>query len=173
MQVSNRIILNTIALYTRSIFNMVLALISTRVVLRTLGVDDYGIYSVVAGAVALLSFISNALVITTQRFLSVTQGEGNDEKLKRVFNTSLFLHFFIGLGIVAIMEALFPFLMNGFLNIPDARLFSAKVLYHTIVCVMYLALVTSPFRAAIVSHENIVYISVIEILDAVFKLLIA
>ena len=173
MQPSKRIIVNTIAQYTRSIFNMVLALISTRVILRSLGVDDYGIYSVVAGAVSLLSFITSSLIITTQRFLSVAQGENNLNKSKTIFNTSLILHLFVGLGVIIILEALYPFLMNGFLNIPDSRLYSAKILYHTIVCVMFLTLVTSPFRAVIVSHENIVYISVIEVLDAIFKLLIA
>ena len=173
MEASKRIIINSIAQYTRSILNMVLALVATRVILKTLGVEDYGIYSVVAGAVSLLTFITSALVVTTQRFLSVTQGEGNQAKSAIVFNTSLFLHFFVGLGFVAFMEVLFPFLMNGFLNIPETRLLSAKVLYHTIVSVMFLALVTSPFRAVIVSHENIVYISIIEVVDAVLKLLIA
>lgn len=173
MRPSKRIIVNTIAQYTRSIFNMVLALISTRIILKSLGVDDYGIYSVVAGAVSLLSFITSSLIITTQRFLSVAQGEKNNDKSKIIFNTSLIIHILVGFGVVLVMEALYPFLMNGFLNIPNSRLFSAKMLYHTIVCVVFLTLVTSPFRAVIVSHENIVYISVIEVLDAVLKLLIA
>lgn len=173
MENSKRIIYNTAAQYTRSILNMVLALISTRVILKTLGVEDYGIYSVVAGAVSLLSFITNALVITTQRYLSVAQGEHNLNKSKVVFNTSLILHLLVGLAVIAFMELLYPFLMNGFLNIPASRLLSAKVLYHTIVIVMFLTFITSPFRAVIVSHENIIYISIIEILDAVFKLLIS
>lgn len=173
MEASKRIIINSIAQYARSIVNMILALVATRVILKTLGVDDYGIYSVVAGAVSLLTFITSALVVTTQRFLSVTQGEKNIEKSKIVFNTSMVLHLFVGFGFIAVMEILFPLLMNGFLNIPESRIFSAKVLYHTIVCVMFLTLVTSPFRAVIVSHENIVYISVIEVTDAVLKLLIA
>ena len=173
MEASKRIFVNSIAQYTRSILNMVLALVATRIILRTLGVDDYGIYSVVAGVVSLLTFITSALVVTTQRFLSVTQGENNIKKSKIVFNTSVVLHFFVGLGFVACLEILYLFLMNGFLNIPESRLFSAKLLYHAIVCVMFLTLITSPFRAVIVSHENIVYISIIEVADAVLKLLIA
>lgn len=173
MQASKRIIVNTIAQYARSILSMVLALFSTRVILKSLGVDDYGIYSVVAGAVSLLSFITSSLIITTQRFLSVAQGENNIEKSKIIFNTSFILHIAVGLGVVVCMEALCPLLFNGFLNIPENRLLSAQILYHTIVCVLFLTLITSPFRAVIVSHENIVYISVIEVLDAVFKLAIA
>lgn len=173
MQASKRIIINTIAQYTRSILNMALALVATRYVLRSLGVDDYGIYSVVAAAVSLLSFITNALTITTQRYLSVTQGKQDVEKSIIVFNTSLFLHFFVGLGVVVCLELLFPFLMNDFLNIPDTRLYAARVLYHIIVVIIFLTLITSPFRAVIVSHENIVFISVIEVMDAFFKLLIA
>ena len=118
MQPSKRILINTIAQYTRSIFSMVLALFATRIILRSLGVEDYGIYSVIAGVVSLLSFITNALAISTQRFLSVAQGYGNISDAKTIFNTSVILHLCVGVLIVVGLELLYPFLMNGFLNFP-------------------------------------------------------
>ena len=76
MKASNRIIVNTLAQYVRTIINMVLSLYSSRLVLEILGVDDYGVYSLVAGVVSMLSFLTNSLVGSTQRFLSVSQGQG-------------------------------------------------------------------------------------------------
>ena len=84
MRASNRIIVNTIAQYVRTILNMLLSLISVRLVLNILGVSDYGIYSLVAGVVSLLSFFTNSLVGSTQRFLSIHQGKGDISALKKL-----------------------------------------------------------------------------------------
>ena len=88
---SKRIIINTCAQYVRTILSMVLALVATRVILKSLGVEDYGIYSVVAGAVSILSFLTSSLVITTQRYLSVSQGKQDVERSRSIFNNSIFL----------------------------------------------------------------------------------
>lgn len=173
MQNSKRILINTGAQYIRAILNIVLSLFATRIVLRVLGVEDYGIYALVAGVVSILSFITNSLIITTQRYLSVVQGEDNIEKSKIIFNNSNILHIAIGLSLIIILEALLPLLFNGFLNIPECRIIAAKVLYHSIAVVLFLTLVTSPYRAVLISHENIVFISIIEIIDSCLKLAIA
>jgi O-antigen/teichoic acid export membrane protein len=117
MQASNRIIVNTLAQYIRTIINMVLTLYSSRLVLDILGVEDYGIYSLVAGIVSMLSFLTNSLVGSTQRFLSIHQGKGNVDKLKEVFSNSLLLHILLGVGITFVLALLTPVLFNGFLNI--------------------------------------------------------
>lgn len=173
MSNSKRVIINTGAQYVRAVFNIVFSFLATRVILRVLGVDDYGIYSLVAGVVSILSFITSSLVITTQRYLSVAQGEENILKSKVIFNNSLILHLVIGVVIIVVLELLYPLLFNGFLNIPEARIGAAKTLYHLVVLILFFTFITSPFRAVLVSHENIVYISIIEILDSIFKLLIA
>ena len=97
---SQRIIVNTIAQYTKTIINVCLSLYSTRVILSVLGQSDYGIYSVVAGVVAMLSFVTNALVITTQRYLSFYHGKKNIDQVGLVFSNSMLLHFFVGLLVV-------------------------------------------------------------------------
>lgn len=170
---SKRIIINTCAQYVRTILSMVLALVATRVILKSLGVEDYGIYSVVAGAVSILSFLTSSLVITTQRYLSVSQGKQDVERSRSIFNNSIFLHIIITAIVVVLLEILYIFLFNGLLNIPDAKIHSAKLLYQFVTVVLCLTFLTSPYRAVVVSHENIVYISVIETIDAILKLLIA
>ena len=108
---------------------MVLSLYSSRLVLNILGVEDYGIYALVAGVVSMLSFITNSLVSSTQRYLSVAQGIGNLSRLKEIFSNSLYLHIIIGLGITIILELLTPAIFNGFFFFFSNRIGVAKLLY--------------------------------------------
>ena len=169
MQPTNRIIVNTLAQYARTIINMVLSLYSSRLVLNILGVDDYGIYSLVAGVVSLLSFFTNSLVGSTQRFLSVSQGKGDIERLKVVFSNSLILHLGLGLLTTIILESIEPLLFNGFLNIPFGREVIASALYQQVILMVYISFIASPYRALLISRENIVYISIVDVLDGILK----
>lgn len=170
---SKRILVNTIAQAVRSILNILLLFYATRVILRTLGVEDFGIYSVIAGIISLLAFVTNALVITTQRYLSVVQGKKDIEKSKNVFCNSLFIHIVIGLFAFIFLEVVGDYTITEFLNISSERIEAAYILFQFIALIIVLTLITSPFRAIIVAHENIVYVSVIETLDSIFKLLAA
>ena len=172
MKASNRIIVNTLAQYIRTIINMVLSLYSSRLVLNILGVDDYGIYSLVAGVVSMLSFLTNSLVGSTQRFLSVSQGKGDAVHLKEVFNNSLLLHIALGTVIAIILFALTPLIFNGFLNIPVSSIEVAKQLYLLVVMMVTVSFFASPYRALLVSHENIVYTSVVDVLDGILKVIL-
>ena len=172
MRASNRIIVNTIAQYVRTILNMLLSLISVRLVLNILGVSDYGIYSLVAGVVSLLSFFTNSLVGSTQRFLSIHQGKGDISALKNVFSNSLLLHIIIGFGVLIILECLTPFLFGGFLNIPPDRLDAGTIIYQMVVVMVYISFVAAPYRALLISRENIVYTSIIDVCDGVLKIVL-
>lgn len=169
MRASNRIIVNTFAQYIRTIFNMVLSLYSTRLILEMLGVEDYGLFTLIAGIVSLLSFVTNSLVSSTQRFLSVAQGQGDIVFLKNIFNTSLLLHIGISLLVIVLLELLAPFWFNGFLNIPNTRIFAAEVVYQQVLAMLAITFISSPFRALLVSHENIVYISLVDMADGILK----
>ena len=125
MRTSQRVLINTIAQYTRTIINMVLSLFTVRLVLGALGQSDYGIYSLIAGIVAMLGFITNSLVATTQRFVSFYQGKENIEETKEVFNNSLVIHIVLGVFIAFCLEIISPLLFNGFLNIPAERIEAA------------------------------------------------
>lgn len=173
MQTSSRIFVNTIAQYSRSIVNMILNLIATRVILAALGMSDYGIYSLISGVVAFLSFINNALAVTTQRYLSISQGRDDEVETRVVFKNSLYLHLFVAVLLIVGLELVYPFLFNGFLNIPAERLSASKTLYHIIAAVLCISVVSSPYKAVIIAHENIVFVSIVEVLDAVIKLVCA
>lgn len=170
---SQRIIVNTIAQYTRTIINVCLSLYSTRLVLSVLGQSDYGIYSVVAGVVAMLSFVTNALVITTQRYLSFHHGKKDLEQVRLVFGNSWLLHLLMGLLLVTILCAIGPWVTQEFLNIEDTRRGAAMFVYFAAVLMLFLSFITAPIRALFVARENIVYTSFIDVLDGVLKSLIA
>lgn len=172
MKASNRIIVNTLAQYVRTILNMLLSIYSARLVLNILGVADYGIFILVAGVVEMLSFLTNSLVGSTQRFLSVYQGRGDKAKLNDVFCNSLLLHVFLGLAVLALLECLTPFLFDGFLNIPANKADAAAAIYQMVVVMVYISFIAAPYRALLVSRENIVYTSVIDVCSGVLKVIL-
>ena len=173
MTPSNRVIVNTGAQYIRTVINVLLALYATRLILKSLGADDYGIYTLIAGVVAMLSFLTNALVITTQRYMSFHQARGETEKQKQIFNNSLILHAILSLLLIAALEIAGLFLFDGFLNIAPDRIGAAKIVYQFTILMLCCAFMAAPFRALLISHENIVYISAIDVINGVLKIIIA
>lgn len=172
MTSSQRIVVNTAAQYTRTVINVCLSLYSTRLILAALGENDYGIYSLVAGVVMMLSFITNAMVTTTQRFLSYSHGQQDKEKLHTVFGNSLLLHVFVGLVILLILACAQPLVVHK-LNIETSRMGAANIVYIAAAGMLLLSIITAPYRALYIARENIVYISVIDVLDGILKVLIA
>ena len=107
---------------------MVLSFISVPIVLRALGAEDYGLYALVAGVVAMLAFLNSSMTVSTQRYLSVTMGTGNVNKVTEVFSCSLYLHLLIGLIVCVLFELVALFAFDGFLNIPQGRVETAKII---------------------------------------------
>ena len=173
MTSSQRIIVNTTAQYTRTIINVCLSLYSTRLILAALGQTDFGIYSVVAGVITMLSFVTNALAITTQRYLSFYHGKGDKEKVYQVFGNSVLLHLLIGIGLLVLLGSFAYPIVYSMLHIEPERLTAAFVVYLATVIMLLLTFLTAPFRALFIARENIVYISVIDVIDGVLRLLIA
>lgn len=168
-----RVIVNTGAQYLRTILNVCLSLYSTRIILQALGASDYGIYTLVAGVVSLLSFIINAMAVTTQRYMSYYMGRRDTEKLKSIFNTSLFLHVSLGVVLAILLELVGSVIFDFFLNIATERLNAAKVVFHATSLILIISFISAPFRALLVARENIIYISIVDVLDGVLKLIIA
>ena len=173
MTPAQRILVNTTAQYTRTIINVCLSLYSTRLILAALGQTDFGIYSVVAGVVAMLAFMTNALVTTTQRYLSFNHGKGDKQKIYQVFGNSVLLHLLISLGLLVVLGAIAYPVVYSVLNIEPARQGAAMIVYFAAVSMLMLTFFTAPFRALFIARENIVYISVIDVLDGIMRLLIA
>jgi O-antigen/teichoic acid export membrane protein len=173
MEASQRIIVNTLAQYSKSIINICLSLYSTRLVLSALDISDYGIYSVVAGVVGVLGYLTNSLVVTTQRYLSYYHGIGDIKQVKRLFANSLFIHLVLGLLFCLSLFLIGDYLIDSFLNIPSERLKAAGMVYSVMVLMLFVTVGTSPFKALLIARENIVYISIVEIIDGILKLLLA
>lgn len=172
MKASNRLALNTLAQYIRTAANVIMSLFSTRLILEALGSSDFGLYTLIAGIVSMLSYFTNALTSTTQRYLSYNANCNDNSILKSYFFSSVAVHIFLGLSLIAIMTLLEPLLFNGFLNIQEDRTSVAVIIYFMLIGMLFISLLTSPYRAVLLTHENIVYISCIDVLDGALKLLL-
>lgn len=173
MEPSRRIFINTVAQYVKAVVNICLSLYTVRLILHILGQSDYGIYSLIASVVAMLGFITNAMVVTTQRYLSYYSGKGKKEEVREFFSNSLVLHIFIGLVITVVLLSLKNYLCYDFFNIEDNRKATAEIVYIMSTLMLFTTFLAAPFKAMLIAHENIVYISCIEILDGVLKLALA
>lgn len=170
MSNSVRVLKNTVVLYTKVVVSTLVWLYLTRVVLDVLGVEDYGIYTLIAGVIAILSFINSALMSSTQRFLSISLGEGNEDKVKKYFSAGMIIHFSIALVIIALLEAIGPFLFDGFLNIPDSRIFIAKQMYQLMLLSTFVTIVGVPYSAAINAYEDMWFVGIVQIIGTFLKL---
>lgn len=171
MNPSTRLVVNTIAQNVRTIINVILSLYSTRIVMHALGFSDFGIYMLVAGIVTLLPYFVYALVTTTQRHLSFAFGQGNTTEVKLIFANSYMLHWLFGglLALVAIsaVSLIFDY---GFLNIEPEKLLESKYVYLLVLTSVFFSFITAPFRSLLIAHENIIYISIVDVLDGILKL---
>ncbi len=152
---------------------MLVSLISVPLIIRSLGNEDYGLYAMLAGVVALLAFLNASMTVSTQRYLSMSFGENDTGKVNKVFTISILLHLIISSLIVIIMEACTPLLFNGFLNIPQERLEASKIVYQMLIAGMFLTIVTTPFVALLNAKENMLAFSIINISENILRLLLA
>lgn len=170
MKASTRVFVNTIVQYFRTIFCALISLYTSRIVLENLGVNDYGIYSLVGGVVAMLSFIRNSLSSTTQRYLSFNHGKGDKFLIIKVFNNSVITQTIISVLLCCLLLLFTEPIFNHFLNIDAERLASAKIVYYFMVATLFLNLQSTPYLATLIARENIIYSTVIEIFDALLKI---
>ena len=169
---NKRIAKNTLILYLRMIFILCIGLYTSRVVLNTLGVEDYGIYNVVGGFVAFFSFLNGAMATATQRFITFELARGNIKKQITTFSTALIIHFSIAVLIVIAAETIgFWFVCNK-LVIPEERFSAAIWVYQFSILTMFVSFVSIPYNAAIIAHEKMSAFAFISILDAMLKLII-
>ena len=173
MKAAKRVIRNTGILYVRMVVTILISLYSTRLILSALGAVDYGIFTLVAGVISMLMFINGAMIIATQRFLSISMGANDTDRMKAVFSNSVILHLIIGLFIAALLEIGGLFLFNGALKIPIERIGTAKIIYHFMVISTFFTINAVPYDATINSHENMLFDAIAGIIDACIKLLIA
>lgn len=163
---------NTLMLYARMVVVMLITLYTSRIVLKALGVDDFGLYGVIGGVVGLFAFLKISMGKATQRFLNVEMvAEGGD--LKKVFRTSMTIHFLIAIVILVLAETIGLWFLNAKINIPEGREFAANVIYQTTIVSLCMSMIVTPFYADITAHEKMTFFAIISVVDAFLKLLIA
>ena len=163
---------NTMFLYFRMMVTMVISLYTSRVVLQVLGVDDYGIYQAVGGIVGLLSFVNNSLSTGSSRFLTYGLGEGDEQKLKKIFSTTLTAHICLAVIIIIVAEAVGPWFMQNKMVIPADRMDAAVYTFHLSLVTAFFSLTQVPYGACIIAHERMTIYAYVSIVEAVLKLAI-
>lgn len=172
MQTSTKVVFNTVILYVKVITSLAIALISVPLVLKALGASDYGLYNLVAGVVAMLAFLNNSMTVSSQRYMSVAMGESNNQKINNIYNTSFLLHLGLGLFVVVVFEIIGLFAIDK-LNIVHERMASAQIIYQFLVLSTFVKIISVPFDALINAKEDMLPLSIIELIDSVLMLAIA
>ena len=171
VSISNkRIAKNTLLLYVRTLFIMLVSLYTSRVVLNTLGVEDYGVYNVVGGVVAMFGFINSSMSSATQRYITFALGKGNMEQLQKVFSTALQIHVLIAVLIVILGETVGLWFMYTQMKIPADRIDAAFWVLQCSIAATVIMIISVPYNADIIAHERMSAFAYISILEAVLKL---
>lgn len=174
-----RIAKNTVFLYIRMLFIMMVTLYTSRVVLATLGIEDFGIFNAVGGIVAMLGFLNSSMANAVQRFLSFEIGKQNTERIGTIFNVSFQAHIAIAIIILFIMEIGGVWFLNHKMNIPTERMVAAHWVLQSSIIVSVISILQVPYNALIMAKEQMniyAYVSVIEVflkLGVVYLLLLA
>ena len=170
---NKRIAKNTLILYVRMFLMMLVGLYTSRVNLAALGVDNFGVYNVVGGFVAMFSIISTSLSGAISRFITYELGRGGGDKLKTMFSTSVNIMAGLSLLIVIIAELLGPWFIDTQLDIPAGREIAAQWVFQFSILNFVVGLISVPYNAAIVAHERMSAFAYISIFEALGKLAVA
>lgn len=163
---------NTIVLYLRMIFILCVGLFTSRVVLNTLGVVDYGLYNVVGGFVTIFTFLNGAMSTATQRFITFELAKGDIERQKATFSTAIIIHFVLAALIFLFAETVGMWMLYEKMVIPEGRFAAAMWVYQLSIASCMLSIVSLPYNAMIIAHEKMSAFAFISIMDVVLKLVI-
>ena len=169
---NKRIAKNTLLLYARMMFLMLISLYTSRIVLKTLGISDFGIYNIVGGLVVFFTFLNNAMVSSIQRFLNYEMGQAHIDKVKDVFSMSINCQLLIILLVVILSESIGLWFLNSYINIPKDRIVAANWVYQFSVLSICIGILYSPYNASIIAYERMSVYAYIGLIEATLKLLL-
>lgn len=149
---------------------MVVSLYTSRVVLNTLGIEDYGIYNLVGGIVVLFSFINSAMASATQRFLNFEMAKKSEEAVRKVFSISMNAHILIAGIIIVLAETIGLWFLNNKLNIPVNRHYAANVVYQFSIFTFTFNILKVPYNASVIAYEKMSFYAWISIIEVILKL---
>lgn len=161
----NRLARNTAYLYIRMLLLMAVNLYTSRVVLHSLGVEDYGVYNAVGGFISMFSMVSSAMSTAISRYITYTLGENNIDKLKTIFSTSVIIQIFLSIILIIIFETVGVWFLSNKMTIPEGREFATHVVFHLSVITFVINLLSVPYNAVLIAHEKMsafAYIGIFE-----------
>lgn len=167
---NKRIAKNTLLLYVRMFLMMGISLYTSRVILQTLGVEDYGIYNVIGGLVSMFGVFNGSMSSATGRYITVALGKGDKAELNKVFSLSLQIHAIIGIITVLLIESAGLWFLNSEMKIPDERMNAAFWTLQCSVITSFISIMCVPFNADIIAHEKMSAFAYISIIEAILKL---
>lgn len=167
---NRRIAKNMMMLYIRMFISMAVSLYTSRIILQTLGVTDYGIYNVVGGLVSMFSFINSTMASATSRFLTFEIGSGNIEKLKATFNASFWVHIIIAGFILLLCETVGLWFLNNKMVIPEERMFAARIVFQLSIISALISITQTPYNATLIAHEKMDVYAYVEMVNVFLRL---
>lgn len=169
---NKRIAKNTLLLYARMLLLLVVSLYTSRIVLATLGIEDYGMYNVVGGIVSMFTFVSMAMGNSTNRYITFALGKGDNKELNEVVSAACVIHWVLAILILVIAETIGLWFLHHKMVIPEGRMVAAEWVYQFSIIACMVSIVSVPYNAMIIAHEKMGAFAFMSILDAVLKLLI-
>ncbi|MBQ0087069.1 MAG: oligosaccharide flippase family protein [Bacteroidales bacterium] len=164
---------NTILLYVRTFIVLIISLVTSRILLQSLGVEDYGIYNAVGGFVAMFAVLTGSMSAAISRYITFELGTGNCEKLKQVFSSSVIVQLIFIAVIILVAEAFGIWFLNEKMTIPADRMIAANWVFQCTVVIFCVNLLSVPYNAEIIAHEHMKTYAYVSIVDNVFRLIIA
>lgn len=167
-----RIAINTLVLYLKLIFVIAVSFLTSRLVLQALGASDYGLYNVVGGIVALFNTFGTSMVATSYRYMAVEIGKGKDGNPNMIYNTILLIHICLAVFLIFIGESIGVFYINNYLNVDISKIPDALFVLHTSLITSAFFVLTIPMNGLIIARENFLFISIIDVLSALLKIVL-
>lgn len=170
---NKRMAKNTLLMYFRMFVLIIVQLYTVPIVLHALGVEDYGIFNVVAGFVTMFTFINGSLISGCQRFMAFAIGKEDSKLLKNVFDTSVYIFTMLGIVLFVVIEAIGIWFLNTKMNIPADRLIAANIVLQFSLLSLLVSIFSTPFNAAVIAHERMSVYAYASIFESIYKLIIA
>jgi O-antigen/teichoic acid export membrane protein len=167
---NKRIAKNTLMLYFRMLFSMGVSLYTSRVILNTLGVEDFGIYNVVGGIVTMFTLVSGSLSSASQRFITFELGKKEDRNVQEVFSTTVTVHILLAVIVFILAESAGIWFLNTHMNITPSRMHAANWVFQCSLLSFLVSLISIPYNAAIIAHERMKAFAYIGMGEVLLKL---
>lgn len=170
---NDKLVFNTIVIYINSIVTIFVMLYVTRVVVKYLGPNDFGLNNVISGVVSMLTFISASMSVSTQRYISHALGAQDKDGIKSIYSNSFVIHLILALLLVVLFEIIGVYFINYQLNIPPDRYFAAHCLLQFTIISTFFTITATPNDAAINARENMTFLALLGIFEVALKLFVA